>query len=55
MFRSYHILNFWLPWLTDFCLNVRNVLKWGQNAKNFTSLRAKITIFSAIKCIINLK
>ena len=33
MFWSYHILNFWFPWLTDFCLNVRNVLKLGQNAK----------------------
>ena len=33
MFWSYHILNFWFPWLTHFCLNVRNVLNWGQNAK----------------------
>ena len=48
MFWSYHILNFWFPWLTDF---VRNVLKWGQNA----SLRVKITIFSDIKRIIKLK
>ena len=33
MIWSYHILNFWFPWLTDFCLNVSNVLKWDQNAK----------------------
>ena len=33
MFWSYHILNFWFPWLTDFCVNVTNVLKWGKNAK----------------------
>ena len=33
MFWSYHILNFWFPWLHDFGPNVRNVLKQGQNAK----------------------
>ena len=48
MFWSYHILNFWFPWLTDFCLNVRNVLK----CQNFASLRAKITIFTDIKLLL---
>ena len=56
MFWSCHILNFWFPWLTDFCSNIRNVLKWGgSKCQNIASLRAKITIFSNIKHIIKLK
>ena len=50
---SYFI--FWFPWLPVFGLSITNVLKWGQNAKFFVSLRNKITIFIELKRIMIVK
>ena len=51
MFWSYHILNFWFPWLHIFYLKVTNVLK----CRIFATLRPKVSIFSKMKQFIKLK